>query len=202
MASEVDICNLALSRLGDSATISSLDPPEGSAQAERCARFYPFARNNLLELHSWKFATRRARLAELATVDSYNFQYAYAEPAGALRILAVLEATQANDQDSHVFDTMSDETAGNIIVTDLADATVLYTVLATDSGKFPPLFVEALSWSLASMLAGPTLKGDAGAAEAKRCTAQFVGVLTQARTTDANQRNMPIEHTPAWIKAR
>ena len=41
MASEIDIVNLALSRLGDDATVASLYPPEGSAQAEHGARFYP-----------------------------------------------------------------------------------------------------------------------------------------------------------------
>ena len=40
MASEVEICNLALARLGDAATVVSIDPPEGSAQAEHCAMFY------------------------------------------------------------------------------------------------------------------------------------------------------------------
>ena len=48
MASAVDICNLALSHLGDTATVASLDPPEGSAQAEHCARFYPVARDALV----------------------------------------------------------------------------------------------------------------------------------------------------------
>ena len=45
MPSEVDICNLALGHLGDSATVATIDPPEGSAQAEHCARFYPIARD-------------------------------------------------------------------------------------------------------------------------------------------------------------
>ena len=51
MASVVDICNQALSHLGDSATVASIDPPEGSAQAEHCARFYPAALAALLEMH-------------------------------------------------------------------------------------------------------------------------------------------------------
>ena len=58
MASEVDICNLALGHLGDNATVSSISPPEGSAQAEHCARFYPIARDALLEMHNWNFAMR------------------------------------------------------------------------------------------------------------------------------------------------
>ena len=51
MPSAVTICNLALAHLGDSATVSSIDPPEGSAPAEHCARFYPVALGLLLEAH-------------------------------------------------------------------------------------------------------------------------------------------------------
>ena len=65
MASEVDICNLALGHLGDNATVSSISPPEGSAQAEHCARFYPLARDALLEMGYWNFAMRRVALAQL-----------------------------------------------------------------------------------------------------------------------------------------
>ena len=38
MASEVDICNLALAHLGDAATVSSINPPEGSIQAAMVER--------------------------------------------------------------------------------------------------------------------------------------------------------------------
>jgi hypothetical protein len=67
VASEVDICNLALGHIGDSATVSSINPPEGSAQAEHCSRFYPIARDSLLEMHNWGFATKRTNLALLSS---------------------------------------------------------------------------------------------------------------------------------------
>ena len=56
MASVVDICNLALAHIGDDATVSSIDPPEGSAQAEHCKRFYAIARDTMLQMHNWNFA--------------------------------------------------------------------------------------------------------------------------------------------------
>ena len=34
MVSKTDICNLALSHFGQAADISSIDPPDGSAEAE------------------------------------------------------------------------------------------------------------------------------------------------------------------------
>ena len=36
MSSDVDICNLALARLGDEANIVSISPPDQSAQAGYC----------------------------------------------------------------------------------------------------------------------------------------------------------------------
>ena len=39
MTTAVAVANLALSHLGDDATIVNLDPPEGSAQAEQAALY-------------------------------------------------------------------------------------------------------------------------------------------------------------------
>lgn len=201
MASEVDICNLALAHLGDNATVASIDPPEGSAQAEHCARFYPIARNALLELHNWKFATRRATLAKL-DVESWNWGHAYAQPAGVLRLLAVLPAEASPDAEGQPYDTENTQDGIALILTDLDDATLRFTALVTDTTKFSPLFVDALARLLASYLAGPVLKGDAGKAEAKAQFAAFRAVLSQAMVSDANQRKVTPEHTPGWIAGR
>ena len=89
MATEIDICNLALAHLGDDATIASLSPPEGSAQAEKAARFYPIARNNLLEMHNWNFAAKRGNLA-LTTNTLDQWDYAYVAPADMMSPVAIL----------------------------------------------------------------------------------------------------------------
>lgn len=198
MASEVDIANLALSHLGDSATVASLDPPEGSAQAEHCARFYPIARDSLLELHNWKFATRRATLAQLS-VDSGPWAFAYAVPADALKMLAVLPSGAASDADSEDYEPEVVETGASAILTNCELATLRYIALVTDTTKFSPLFELALSWQLASFLAGPILKGDAGAAEAKRCAGVAMAHLSQAAISDANQRRVTPTHNVPWL---
>ena len=201
MASVVDLCNLALSRLGDSATVASIDPPEGSAQAEHSSRFYPIARDSLLEMHNWKFATRRAVLSEL-TVDSFNWTYAYAEPNGALRIISVLDATQSAEDESYPFAAESGEDGAALIYTNLQDATVRYVARVTDTTKFSPLFADALAWLLASHIAGPLIKGTAGQAAAKACYTNFNLVFSYAKVSDANQRKSDPKHTPGWIADR
>ncbi len=216
MASEVDICNLALAHLGDTATVASLDPPEGSAQAEHCARFYPIARDSLLEMHTWGFATKRAQLAQLGAAWP-EWGYAYAQPADALNIIAILPPDATDDYSANVsnvpvaaggsyvpqaFSCETDYSGADIILTDQPNAVLRYTSIVTDTTKFSPLFVMSLSWHLASMLAGPMLKGDAGAAESKRCTAMMQAYLSKATESDAAQRRINPQHNVGWISGR
>lgn len=206
MASEIDICNLALSHLGDTATVASINPPEGSAQAEHCSRFYPVARNALLEMHAWGFATKRIQLALLSS-GWPEWNYSYAQPGDAVNILAVLPPSVTDDNVAAVqipqpFSCEVDAGDAEVIYTDQADAVLRYTAIITDTTKFSPLFVTALSHHLAGMLAGPIIKGDVGAAEAKRQEAMMQYYLTKAIESDASQRRVKIDHIPASIAAR
>ena len=222
MATEIDICNLALAHLGDDATIASIKPPEGSAQAEQAARFYPIARNTLLEFHTWNFASKRTTLATVNnTIDQW--EYAYVAPADMITPLAILSPTAQNDYATRMSsgDTPGGITSnfaptilaghytpqqfvieGNLIYTNQENALLRYQSLITDSTKFSPLFVVTLSWHLASMLAGPIIKGDQGRAESKRCTEIMTGYLTTAKQTDNLQRDVTVEHIVPWTSGR
>lgn len=200
MASEVEIANLALANLGDRATVASLDPPEGSAQAEHCARFYPVARDALLELHPWNFATRRAALALLAETP-VAWLYAYSLPADCIKVQAVQLPESTTDSTEHFAIGLNDD-GQRVLYTNIDEAVVRYTARVEDTTLFTPLFTLTLSWKLSAMIAGPILKGDAGAAEAKRCDAVMAAYLGQARVSDSAQRVAPPTHTPAWIGAR
>jgi len=206
MASEVEICNVALGHLGDTATVASLDPPEGSAQAEHCARFYPQARDALLSMHTWGFATRRIALAQLGAAP-VGWNYAYATPTDALDILAVMAPGEADPGavpqiPEHPFVRESTTNGAGVIYCNVQNATARYIVRVRDTARFSPLFVTALTWQLASLLAGPLIKGDAGMAEAKRCAQMMQAFVSQAKTQDANQRHLQLQHRPSWIAAR
>lgn len=222
MASEVDICNLALGHLGDSATVSSIDPPEGSAQAEHCARFYPIARDSLLELHSWGFSATRMTLALLGS-GWPEWAYCYASPGDAVGILSILADDATDDYSvgsnygftqsgvpiigsgAYTPQTFSQETLedGSVVIyTNQVNAVCRYTRTITDTTVFSPLFVDALAWYLASYLAGPIIKGEMGAAEAKRCMTMFSAVFGRASTSDANSRRTQIAQNVGWIAGR
>jgi hypothetical protein len=77
-----------------------------------------------------------------------------------------------------------------------------YTSRVTDTTKFSPLFNMSLSWLLASMLAGPVIKGDAGAAEGKRCYQMFQAHLVEATQSDAVQRQTKPKQVVPWLAGR
>ena len=98
MAADTDICNLALGFLGDVANVISINPPEPSAQAEYCAKFYPIARDQLLNMHNWGFATRRTLPGSIAVpTEAGAWQFAYIAPADCLTVTRVYDPTQTSD---------------------------------------------------------------------------------------------------------
>lgn len=222
MSSEVEICNLALSHLGDSATVASIEPPEGSAQAEHCARWYPIARDSLLEMHDWRFARRRAALAEVINPTN-QWSYAYARPSDCLKMLAILHTDAPDDysqafalaaasniqQDSQQgiytpqrFDEESDDSGNQIILTNQDLATARYTRFVTDTAKFSPLFRDALAAYLASYLAGPVLKGTAGSAASVEWMKIAMGKLAYAKLSDGAQQRQDTAHNVPWMAGR
>lgn len=237
--SEVVICNLALSHLGDTATVASIKPPDSSIQAQLCARFYPVARNALLEMANWGFSTRRVQLAQVTlptfidsdgNATSGTWQYGYAVPGDMINALAVLPAEAMDDYEAffgpsdsefypphpqgympvpgaptytpqpYVLET--DQDGNQVLLTNVPDAVLRYTNAATDTTKFSPLFALALSYLLASMLAGPIIKGDEGAQKAGEMMQMFGSIKGQASASDANQRKTNVEPAVSWIRGR
>jgi len=207
MSSPVTICNLALSHIGDTATVASIDPPEGSVQADLCARFYPVALASMMEAHPWSWALRRAVLAPLGSAWP-QWQYAYALPADALSVVAVLPSTATDD---HLlcgaavpvpWSQEINDTGQQCIYTNQPDAVCRYVAMATDASRFSATFVMALSYHLAALLAGPIIKGRAGAEEATRCLSLAAAFQARAAAADANQGPTPLNYLAAFIGAR
>lgn len=222
MASEVDICNIALGYVGDAAQVNAISPPDGSPQATHCARFYPVSRNSALERHTWGFATRRVALA-LTDIQSNQWQYVYQGPSQALNYLRVMDPNSPDDfsaplllagqfpvaANSQVgvytpqpFVVESDETGRDLIYTNVEDALLAYTALVTDTTTFSPLFIEAVAVNLASKLAGPIVKGEEGRKLAMELRAEYESALMKATTSDANQRRVQIALSSPWIVNR
>lgn len=185
MASTVSICNLALGHLGAD-KIDALS--EASSEARACNRFYAQTLGALLSAGPpWRFARHEVTLAEVDGGASIGWAYAYTLPADLLRVRsiaapasghAIYGAAQQPDERNQPYELSSDRLYCNI-----SPASLRYIRRIDDPSKFPPLFVEALSWHLAARLAMP-LTRDAG----QRQAAFQMALQTQAAAgaADAN----------------
>lgn len=204
MASETDICNLALSHLGDSAIVQAINPPDGSVQAEKCQRFYPIARDNVIEMHSWRFALRRTDTLASVGNDTGSWSYAFALPNDCLKPVSVLlpgEIDDTNVQD-YTVETLHDGTF--VLYTNVQFPQLRYLVKVTDTTKFSPICTSAISWLLASYLAGTLLKGKAGLQVMQMCQGVFKDEMTKATASDAQATRTSARQNSqsAWIRAR
>ena len=197
----VDICNRALDLIGHTKRITSIGTPFESAEAEACAQHYESCRTELLESHQWNFATVKRELVALAESDDPAFQFAYQMPDEVLEVLAVqhaeatadgFEADRAVPQD---FKIHADENDVVRIYSDLDDAWCRYTKYVTNPNLFSPQFLNALTWLLASRLAGPIIKGAEGGNERNRCLQMYALAMAAATKTDARQQRKASEAT-------
>lgn len=205
MASAVDICNLALAHLGNAANIAAISPPDGSAEADHCKRFYPIARDVCLQAHTWGFATKRAPLAELAGTPPDNWQRQYTLPADCLQPLAILLPYGHDDSLAQPFAVEALASGTQVLYTNVPEAVLRYSAQIVDTTKFSPTFVSALSWLLASYLAGPVIKGKAGAEAKTAAYRVYKTEIADAARHDANAaRNTTYRdgHRPDWIVGR
>lgn len=192
----VNICNAALSRLGEKGTITSIYPPEGSAEAEDCAHFYPIALQTLLSARNWGFARRTRRLSRLMD-NNDEWAYVYAFPNDCMAVHAVMDASG-----SPVVHEVQFNGTRKTICCNVAGAVLEYTEYNKDPAQFPFLFVDALTWKLAALLAGSIIKGDAGMKMAQQCEQYALAILTRAQEVDANQSRHHVEHRVPWLEGR
>lgn len=199
MASDADLCNMSLSLIGDDTVVLSIDPPDGSAASGHCARFLPIARAEMLELLPWRITKRRVQLAEVPN-PSDVWAYAYAVPSSMLKANKVLSLAQLplpvpfwtpflSASELAIFDERGSadfDIEGETLLTNEPEATLLYTVDVPDLTKWTPSARTALSYLLASFLAGPIIKGGEGAKTAGRLRELATNMARSAAARDAN----------------
>jgi len=202
MATEVDICNTALSLLGCRADIASISPVEGGRFAEVCAREYQIARNLVLEAHDWSFACRRANLAVLRT-DLFGWQFGYVRPADAVSIVAVVPEDDRYFEHPHEFIVEADQESGvPLILTDLPGAVCRYLARVTNTSLFPEHFCQAVAFKLAIRLSGNIIKGTPGQQVAVNLEKQYQTILAAAVHFDMKQRRKDLDLRATWTKKR
>lgn len=207
MASETEICVLALRRLGQEANLTSLD--ENCAYVETAKASLPIVKDALLERHAWNFATTKVRPAKLAE-KPIGWDAMYAIPSDCLRVLSVFseeaysmrtvleKASQGYFQDRsvmsmwHTEDQWIVEMYGphRVLETNIEKPVLHYVRRVKETGLFSPTFTDALTWHLAASLAGPIVKGETGLNVSNKLLQVAQYYESVAIMSDVNQRHM------------
>lgn len=148
MASEVSICNQAISWLGGN-LITSLD--DESTEAILCKANYALLRDAVLEEGEWTFATKRFKLLPSPDAPIYGYSHKFELPS---EVMLVKKATPYanNANDSEKFDWRREE---EFILADVDAIYVKCIVRITDVKKFNATFNQTLAARIGADIAVP-----------------------------------------------
>lgn len=159
---KISICNTALSRIGISSFITSIE--EDSVEASVFRVVYDLSVERVLREFSWPFAQQYETLVlvadELTTPWKSDWAYRYRYPTNALavrRIVTSLGRLEPSDAPYSI----GRDASGKLIYTDIDSAVAEITGRVTNPAEFDHAFASALSWYIASEVSMPLSAMDA-----------------------------------------
>lgn len=188
MASQVEICNLALGKLGSDSFITSID--DGTKSARYLKLFYVPTRDALLRSHLWRFARKRATLAPLVEEPLFDGGSYFQIPEDCLRIVGTdLDYTGSYGRWS---------VEGNKIVADTDALNIVYTYRVEDEGLFDPLFIQAFATYLAHELCMPLVQS---ASMKDLLTKEMQSAIIRAAHAGATEQDSSTFISETFLKA-
>lgn len=193
---KVDICNIALGRIGRKSSITDL--AENSTEARACKRVWDLTRQSLLREFTWSFSHKIALLA-LSTETVPGWLYVYAYPTDCLQALRIFNAAGADlrgEQDKWDIFAIGNNT---FIACNVDLAYLEYTADKADPSDWSTQFVDCLAWRLAFELAMP-LSGDQNLRNS--CWQFYISIGGKAKQTNANEKNVDAFKEHRYSNAR
>jgi len=192
MTSPVDICNLALTSLGQP-TVTAIDPPDTNSKSARlCAQLYPLMRDEMIRKHPWRRLKRRAQLAASVVAPLWGYTTKYPLPADCITLIEIY----VGDDPLREWDVEGDF----ILCNETAALNIRYIATSTDPNEWDPLLINAIAYRLAVDLAEP-LTGDPN--KKSFAIAKYTEVIAEAKNASA-QEGTPTElgQPDLWVSTR
>lgn len=183
MASEVDICNIALNNLGAS-NIAALT--EDSKSGRLCNQRYSFVRDTVFRAHPWNCLIKRTELAQDSDTPAFGFSYQYTLPADpyCLRVLTMWTASTNSDEAAYDDGGTMFKIEGRKLLTNIDTAKIIYIARVTDPNEYDSLLVEAIASRLSAELCYAVT---GSAALLNPMIATYEAKLKEARFVDAGE---------------
>lgn len=193
MTSPVDICNLALSSLGQP-TIVQIDPPDANSKAARlCAQLYPSLRDETLTAHPWRRLKKRVTIAASVVAPDWGFTTQYPIPADLIGFI--------NDLYVGGRKLMHFEFEGEFILcNETGPLQIRYLRKSEDPNEWDSLMQQAVSYRLAVDLAEPLTQD---ASKKQFAIGKYAEVMRTAKSVSAQQGTPVTLGLPdPWVTAR
>lgn len=172
--SDVQICNLALARIGILQGIDDLE--EASDEARACSLVFDACLDELLTAHAWPFlSSRTSTLGLVEEEPDETWAYSYRQPSDCLVAISLGDAVPY---------AMSSDDVGGLILTNVSPATLTYRARLDDVALLPPDVAMVLAGRLAVEI-GPALSRSDGVVE--RARARYERDLARAIATRQNE---------------
>jgi hypothetical protein len=139
MASEVEICNRALQKLG-AKRITSL--AQDSVTARACNVAYEVVRDRLLRRHFWNFAIKRAELAADSSAPDWGKANVFQLPSDFIKLAPLYPEDNRANLDWTI-------EGQQILTDDDAPIQIRYVSRVEDPNQMDPIFREVLATELA-----------------------------------------------------
>jgi len=194
MISKVNICNLALTKIGTN-TIVSLE--ESTENSRRCNIVYDPIRREVLRGHTWTFATKIKPLALIAGEEIINYDYLYSYPSDCLYINKVYD--ESNGDINNYKKLLTPDTNAQCIASNTYQAYIEYVKDIEDTTLFDDIFVEAFAARLASELV-MSITGDSGMSNKFLQEYQFQ--ISISKKADKQERHSVRNISSPYVEAR
>lgn len=198
MAGQVEICNLALTKVGDDRIISIDDDTE---RARVLKALWATMVDLEIRARNWNFAMARASLAALLTTPTWGFGTEYQLPADCLRVVQVsdmflsVSTTDYRGSQEHPF-----QIEGRKILTDLdAPLKIRYLKRVTDTTLWDAMFVQAFACRLAH---DACEKLSQNTTKKQSLAEQYTAAVIAAAGSDAIENPPDFRPDDAWVMVR
>lgn len=193
--SSADICNMAVSSLGNYGTINDIDTPTNDKE-RACAIWYDVCRQFVLKMLMPNFALARELVAQLSETPAFGFAYAYEYPSYALKVLGV--GNIEDKENNYVIETISTGAQAIFHDTDYDEGMELRFIRdITDISRWSPEAKILFSQYLAAYTCLPITQD---VAKANKLMAALPAQISSASSLNA-QENRPIRISNSRFKA-
>lgn len=185
MGSSIDLCNSALTLLGQP-TITSLST--NSRAAKLVNQRYQYIIDAVLRAYPWNCAIERKSLVADSTAPAFGFDYRFALPTSPY-CLKVIEMEEKD---------MIFKVEGRYLLTDESSAKISY-IARIAVGNFDSLLFEAVAARIAADIAFPLTNSNSMAQQA---WSGYQLKIQEAQDTDAQEGTSEEIYADDWLNAR